>query len=298
LVLRRLRRWLLLRDPEVKFIVEKGVDHIPDPESLLPRDMPLMGRLREGIEETSRFLDSEEAVSFFISASEEKVDYNVKFYGFKGQTLLLLTGAPKPLEGPWLLVASGEDWLARLLVFNNMVTGAQVSTREGEFYGKSAIEFLESAYGEVVVHAVRLKVKPFAWRPERFSVFVKGIDRQHQYLVSVLNMAYLSLVTGQPRKVQEDIVGRLVDYSRFHFKSEEILFDKLGYPEDRAEIHRREHRAFARKAIEFYEKLRAGEAALTLDVLKFLSSWLEGHIGGSDRAFGLWLKRVGAPITD
>ena len=47
------------------------------------------------------------------------------------------------------------------------------------------------------------------------------------------------------------------------------------------------------------EEFKAGGAGLTLDVLGFLASWLQGHIAGTDRRFGRWLKyEAKAPMTD
>ncbi len=299
-VLRRLRRWLILRDPEVRYIVEVGVDEIPEVRDPVPQAEVFLGKVSEHIESTSRFLDTEEAVAFFILNTESRVRYSTRLYGLKGQTILLLTASPEPLKGPWLLVVEGEEgWLGKLLVYNNMITGAQVMTKLGEYYGKAALDFIENARGEVRVDAVRLKRRAFEWDPSRFSVFVRGIDRQHQYLVAVLNMAYLGLVGGQGRRALEEVVDRMVEYTKFHFRSEEVLFDRFHYPEDRAERHRREHRQFTLKALEFREKFMQGEAELTLDVLRYLAQWLQGHIGGSDRAFGVWLKEVAqAPITE
>ena len=140
-----------------------------------------------------------------------------------------------------------------------------------------------------------LRTVLYRWGPE-FSVYVKGLDRQHMYLVTTLNNLYRFLLSGQPRKVMDRTLDALSEYTRFHFRSEELLFDKYGYP--RAEQHRREHRGFVDKVTEFMEKYRANEEKLTIDVLHFLASWVRSHILGSDHDYAEWFYERDLPFVD
>ena len=59
-----------------------------------------------------------------------------------------------------------------------------------------------------------------------FSVYIKGIDSQHRYLVTVLNNLYIGILAGEEKKVVGETLNSLVDYTKFHFRSEERLFDR------------------------------------------------------------------------
>lgn len=300
MVLRRLKRWLLLRDPELRYIVEVGVDEVPDVEEPVAPRAWVFGAAGGDVERTSRFLDSEEALRYFLQGMEDRIEYTVRLLGAHGGLLLLLAGSPRKLQGPWLLVVdSDEGWVARLLVYNGVVTGAQLVGPSGVLYGRRALEVVDTAGGSARVVALALRRRLVEWDPGRLSVYVRGIDRQHMFLVANLNMLYLGLVAGEDKDAMEEALRNLAEYTHFHFRSEERLMDKFGYPESLAERHRREHRAFVERVRGFVEKYTAGETDLTLDVLGYLVSWLQGHIAGSDRRLGRWLKyEAKAPVVD
>ncbi len=300
MVIRRLRRWLLLRDPDLRYIVEVGVEDIPEVEDPVTPRAAILGAAGGDIERTSRFLDSEEALRYFLQGMEQKLEYNVRLLGAAGGLILLLAGAPRKLEGPWLLIVdSDEGWVSRLLVYNGVITGAQVIGPSGVIYGKRALDIIDTAGGEARVVAIKMRRRLIDWDPERLSIYVKGIDRQHMFLVANLNILYLGLVAGEDRSAIEQVLDNLLDYTKFHFRSEERLMDKFNYPQGPAEKHRKEHALFVERVRNFVEEYKAGEAGLTLDVLGFLAAWLQGHIAGTDRRLGKWLKyEAGAPITD
>lgn len=112
-MLRRIRRWLLLRDPDLRYIVEKGVDEIPEVEDPVTPRASVLGAASGSLERTSRFLDSEEALRYFIQGVEERVEYTARLLGARGGLILLLAGAPRRLEGPWLLIVEGGGGLGR-----------------------------------------------------------------------------------------------------------------------------------------------------------------------------------------
>lgn len=281
-MLRRIRKWLLLRDPDLRYIVNVGVDEIPEVQDPITPATSILGAAGGDIDRNSRFLDSEEALQYFLMGMESKFQYNVRLLGMKGGLIMLLAGAPRKLEGPWLLVVdSDEGWIARMLVYNGVITGVQVINRQGIVYGRQALQMIDTAGGTARVTAIQLRRRLVDWDPERLSVYVRGVDRQHQFLVANLNILYLGLVAGSGQDATEEVLRNLEEYTRFHFRSEERLMDKFNYPQEHAEKHVREHRSFVDKVSGFVEAYGRGEAALTLDVLRFLAGWLQGHISGT-----------------
>lgn len=84
MVIRRLKRWLLLRDPELRYIVEVGVDEIPEIEDPVTPRAAILGAAGGDIERTSRFLDTEEALRYFLQGMEQKLEYSVRLLGAAG----------------------------------------------------------------------------------------------------------------------------------------------------------------------------------------------------------------------
>jgi hemerythrin len=56
------------------------------------------------------------------------------------------------------------------------------------------------------------------------------------------------------------------------------------YPD--LEAHKAEHAEFVASVAQFREGFAAGRIGLTIEVMRYLSSWLTNHIMGTDRAFG------------
>ena len=61
-----------------------------------------------------------------------------------------------------------------------------------------ALDVIETAGGQARVVALKLKRRLAEWDPGRLSVYVRGIDRQQQFLVAILNILYPGLVAGRP----------------------------------------------------------------------------------------------------
>jgi hemerythrin len=124
-----------------------------------------------------------------------------------------------------------------------------------------------------------------------FSVNVVEIDRQHQKLVGIINDLYLAMEKGKGKEVVEKIITELYDYAATHFKMEERYFDQFGYPE--ADSHKKEHASFTKKVSEFNDGFQKGRVLLSIELMKFLSDWLQNHIKGSDKKYAPFFNERG-----
>lgn len=116
-----------------------------------------------------------------------------------------------------------------------------------------------------------------------FSVKVKEIDDQHKNLVNMLNELYSSFMNKAHEDKIEKIVSSLVDYTVYHFNTEEKYFHQFKY-QDTAE-HILEHNEFKKTVSHFQEKLKKNKTALTYEVINFLRDWLQEHIAVSDKKY-------------
>ncbi len=123
------------------------------------------------------------------------------------------------------------------------------------------------------------------------SVGITSIDEQHKVLVNLINELHAAMRQRRGANVLNDVLGRLKDYTVKHFKYEEKLFAQHGYPE--AEAHAQIHSKLVEKVLDFAEDIRAGRATVSMDLLRFLKSWLTDHIMGTDKKYGPFLTGRG-----
>jgi hemerythrin-like metal-binding protein len=129
------------------------------------------------------------------------------------------------------------------------------------------------------------------WGPN-FSVGVAAFDREHQGLMAIINELHDKMQSGQGKEVVGAIVKRLIDYTIRHFEHEEVELKKHGYPQLRD--HQAQHDALKQKVSEFHNRLTIGyNGLITIEMLRFLKSWLETHIQQEDKAYGLFLNGKG-----
>lgn len=126
---------------------------------------------------------------------------------------------------------------------------------------------------------------------DSFSVNVVEIDKQHQKLVEMINALNDAMSQGKGKNVLGNIINELIAYAGTHFKTEEKYFDQFGYPD--ADRHKKEHSDFTRKVAEFRDGFIAGKFGLSVEVMKFLSDWLQNHIKGVDRKYGPFFNEKG-----
>jgi hemerythrin-like metal-binding protein len=126
----------------------------------------------------------------------------------------------------------------------------------------------------------------FVW-DAKYSVDIGEIDRQHKRLFALFNELYEAMQEGHADAVVDKILTRVVDYTAYHFETEEKLFARYGYHDEAA--HRAEHAKLAEQVKTLIEKLQAGDALVSLATLKLLSDWLNNHILGTDQKYAPFL---------
>lgn len=126
---------------------------------------------------------------------------------------------------------------------------------------------------------------------ENLSVNVKTCDEQHKKLLSILNTLHDAMFVGKGKDVLGNILTELVNYTVYHFKTEEDLFLKYGYFEFL--LHKKEHDDLTKQATELKNKFDKGEMIITMEVMKFLKDWLNKHILESDKKYGPFLNSKG-----
>ena len=132
------------------------------------------------------------------------------------------------------------------------------------------------------------------WTP-KLSVGSPLMDRQHKALIALINQLHSAMLKGALKEDMQKVFSELIWYTASHFNSEEALMRETGYP--RLASHYLEHVEFVRKAQDLHAQLLAGKFTVSIDLLRFLKSWLSDHILGSDQQYAPYLKVEKSPVA-
>jgi hemerythrin-like metal-binding protein len=114
------------------------------------------------------------------------------------------------------------------------------------------------------------------------------IDMQHKKLVDIINEFYNAFANAEAHEKIGQIINDLVNYTVFHFTSEEEFFINSAYPEK--ENHLKTHKSFVDKLKDYHREVKEGNMTTTYDLMTFLRDWLVNHIMGTDKGYVQYLK--------
>ncbi len=123
------------------------------------------------------------------------------------------------------------------------------------------------------------------------KVDIQEIDKQHRKLVDMLNELYKAMKAGKGHDALAKLLNELVEYTVYHFDTEEKYFKKYGYPE--AAQHKREHEKLKSQVADFVAKLKTGKAAISTELMEFLKNWVVNHIKKTDKRYVPFLRQQG-----
>jgi hemerythrin-like metal-binding protein len=125
------------------------------------------------------------------------------------------------------------------------------------------------------------------WAPA-LSVGVADIDEQHQRLFAIIEDLKKAQQEGREPNSLLYILSELVDYSDYHFRTEDNYMIENNYPLFLS--HRKEHLAFIKKIGDLIAAFEKNEASLSEDLLDFLCQWWLNHITASDLKYARYIK--------
>lgn len=126
---------------------------------------------------------------------------------------------------------------------------------------------------------------------DRLKIDIPLIDDQHKELVKMINELHRAMKMKMGAKEAGQILTRLADYTVYHFKNEENLFEKHQYPD--RDAHKQYHDRLVGQVLEFKKEFEEGRAALSMDLMQFLTDWLREHILKTDKLYVPFLKEKG-----
>lgn len=140
-----------------------------------------------------------------------------------------------------------------------------------------------------------MDVSRIDWNDE-FKLGLPTIDAEHKELLAVCNQ-FLDAVQAQaPLRQLADILHAMIARARNHFRAEEHMLDRHGYPALAA--HKAEHDRLLVQAEALKSRYDdAGQeeemSRLTTETATFLQTWLLDHIRANDRPYRPFLMTLG-----
>jgi hemerythrin len=116
---------------------------------------------------------------------------------------------------------------------------------------------------------------------EKYNIGISEIDSQHIKLVAICNNFYENYLIGKDLRELNQLFIELLEYTRYHFRSEEELMKKSNYPT--YDFHVKLHKILIDDIYNLYDEFEKGNPGISLDVLSFLKSWLLDHIMENDK---------------
>lgn len=130
----------------------------------------------------------------------------------------------------------------------------------------------------------------FPWN-ENFNTGLPKVDEQHHKLVQLLNLlaSHVTFQTDIPRL--NSIIDELVDYTVYHFQTEEAIWHEYLAGDSLESKHLAVHDSFTATILKLKaEKDTKSAETIIEEVLSFLARWLAAHILEDDRYMAMVVR--------
>jgi hemerythrin-like metal-binding protein len=118
------------------------------------------------------------------------------------------------------------------------------------------------------------------------------MDDQHGILIDTMNEVRLAERRGLGQEQVNEILDRLIEFTRMHFWSEEQLMEQYGFPGLAG--HRAEHQRILAQTLQSAHRVQHGEKMQMRPLLCILRESYSEHIEVMDREYGPWMNARGA----
>lgn len=122
----------------------------------------------------------------------------------------------------------------------------------------------------------------FEW-DESLDVKVEKMNDQHKDLIELMNLLEQQYRTKERVELQRTTFDKLYNYTLKHFRDEEELLKKTGYPG--LPSHALIHQKLVRRLEDYKQQLNVTRGSLDNDFFTFLQMWLKSHIKGIDTKY-------------
>ena len=124
-----------------------------------------------------------------------------------------------------------------------------------------------------------------------YDIQIGWVNKDHMKIMDYINAVHSMVKNGSElEKIGKTLKG-MEDFVVEHFASEERMFDKYKYPDTAA--HKKIHTKLLGTVHDIVKKIEGKEEVNLIEVLKFLKSWLQGHIKSVDMKYSPYMREHG-----
>lgn len=131
---------------------------------------------------------------------------------------------------------------------------------------------------------------------KKFELGVCSIDEQHKRLLVMCNSLYGTIMSASGRSkagwlpALQETIRETADYALTHFKYEEALMEKAGYPDFIA--HKKIHEKFVKEILERVKNFDKASFHTAIQFVKFLHEWILSHIAYEDKNYIPYVNKI------
>ncbi|MEZ4220608.1 MAG: bacteriohemerythrin [Polyangiaceae bacterium] len=130
------------------------------------------------------------------------------------------------------------------------------------------------------------------WGPS-LEVGIETIDKQHRRWVELFNALDAAVKEGKEESALGEALEAYIEYSQYHFKTEEALMRQANMDEEEYKFHLREHKVFRDQMTIFRDRHSVGFLKMSPQVVEYLQHWLLAHVTMTDRGYIQPIKDAG-----
>jgi hemerythrin len=116
---------------------------------------------------------------------------------------------------------------------------------------------------------------------------IPSVDSEHALQIDLVEALGKAVAAGKSREVANEILEKLLDFTRVHFLAEELMMRMESYPG--YEAHLGEHGELLAELQKLRTAHERSDTPVTHNAVEGLRSWLSGHVRNQDRAFADFL---------
>ena len=124
---------------------------------------------------------------------------------------------------------------------------------------------------------------------KKFELEIEEIDAQHKKWIEILNRFVEAREQGKEARILNDVLKEIVDYTRYHFDTEEKHMKENDYA--LLEEHKQQHAILIKQVAEIIRTINVSETKAILSLEMVLKNWVLKHILTYDKMYGEFLKR-------
>jgi hemerythrin len=124
---------------------------------------------------------------------------------------------------------------------------------------------------------------------DRYSVGINLIDDQHKELIHLTNELYQGCLAGngEAEGFFFKTIRGVLDYTKFHFSTEEKLMENVRYPHY-AE-HKKQHEDFVVQVLNDVKSFQEGKKFVPNNFVRYLKDWILSHIALTDTLYAKYI---------